>query len=194
MAKRGETKEKILNAATEVFFENGFEASSVKMIIEKAGVVTGSFYHFFPSKELLFEAVVEKYLENYSFRICKILNDETLSIYETVEQFIVELTYASTMYYGVLQGNKLHWSLQYALHDKTIEKFVMPMASMIGRFENRGYIKKIIDLDDITLAVMLIRGFEVVIHNEVNSALLPEQIIEVKKKIFDFIDKFLVIL
>lgn len=194
MAKRGETKEKILNAATEVFFENGFEASSVKMIIEKAGVVTGSFYHFFPSKELLFEAVVEKYLENYSFRICKILNDETLSIYETVEQFIVELTYASTMYYGVLQGNKLHWSLQYALHDKTIEKFVMPMASMIGRFENRGYIKKIIDLDDITLAVMLIRGFEVVIHNEVNSALLPEQIIEVKKKIFDFIVKFLVIL
>ena len=69
MAKRGETREIIINAATKVFFKYGFERTSVKMILEEAGVVTGSFYHFFPSKEDLFEAVIEKYLQGYSQRI-----------------------------------------------------------------------------------------------------------------------------
>ena len=69
MAKKGETREKILNAATKVFFENGFEATSVKMILDEANVVTGSFYHFFPSKENLFENVVEKFLQNYTERM-----------------------------------------------------------------------------------------------------------------------------
>lgn len=194
MAKRGETRERILKAAAEVFFENGFEAGSVKMIIEKAGVVTGSFYHFFPSKELLFEAVVEKYLEDYSFQICKILNDETLSVFETTEQFIAEFTRGNSVYYGVLQGDKLHWSMQYALHDKTIETLVMAMADMISRFERNGAIKKIIELDDVTLAAILIRGFEVIIHNEAKNELLLEHITEVKEKIFDFITKFIVII
>ena len=53
MAKRGETRQKIIYAAGKVFFEHGYEEASVKMIIEEAGVVTGSFYHFFPSKEIL---------------------------------------------------------------------------------------------------------------------------------------------
>lgn len=52
-----------------MFFKYGFERTSVKMILEEAGVVTGSFYHFFPSKEELFEAVIEKYLQGYSQRI-----------------------------------------------------------------------------------------------------------------------------
>lgn len=53
MAKKGETREVILDAAEKVFFQNGFEKTSVKMILEEAKIVTGSFYHFFPSKEAL---------------------------------------------------------------------------------------------------------------------------------------------
>lgn len=34
MAKRSETGEVILKAATKVFFENGFEKNSVKLIIK----------------------------------------------------------------------------------------------------------------------------------------------------------------
>ena len=40
MAKRGETRETILQAATKAFFENGFEKTSVKMILEEAHIVT----------------------------------------------------------------------------------------------------------------------------------------------------------
>ena len=73
MAKKGETREVILDAAEKVFFQNGFEKTSVKMILEEAKIVTGSFYHFFPSKEALFEAVTERFLNAYAERIGGIL-------------------------------------------------------------------------------------------------------------------------
>ena len=91
MAKRGETREKILAAATRVFFEHGFEATSVKMILEEADVVTGSFYHFFPSKEILFEQVIERFLEEYSERVGDILGDENLSLDQTLDTILDEL-------------------------------------------------------------------------------------------------------
>ena len=62
VSRRGETKERILDISTNVFFENGYEATSVKMILEEAKIVTGSFYHFFPSKEALFEAVIRGFV------------------------------------------------------------------------------------------------------------------------------------
>lgn len=193
MAKRGETKNVILDAATAVFFEYGFEASSVKMIIEKAGVVTGSFYHFFPSKELLLEAVVERYLQEYSLRISKIFEDETLGLYEIMDKFIGELTTVSTMYYDVLQGDKLHWTLQYALHDKTIERLIPSVVRMLSRFEGSGEIGKVIDLDDVTLAVLLVRGGELIIHTEKKKDMSPEAIMTIKQKMFDYLHKFILI-
>ena len=91
MAKRGETREVILKAAAKVFFENGFEKTSVKMILSEANIVTGSFYHFFPSKEALFEAVVEEFLKEYSLRVRAILEDDTLEIEQIINGLSGEL-------------------------------------------------------------------------------------------------------
>ena len=129
MAKRGETKEKIIDAATKVFFQNGFEKTSVKMILEEAGVVTGSFYHFFTSKEELFEAVVEKYLRGYSERIGNILFDESLGIEQIINKILEELQSTSKEYYLKLQGDKLHWTVQSALHEITIEALITSRSS-----------------------------------------------------------------
>ena len=88
MAKRGETRDVIIQAAAKVFFENGFEKTSVKMILEEAHVVTGSFYHFFASKEALFEAVAESFMEAYTRRVSAILDDDTLDMDQIIECFL----------------------------------------------------------------------------------------------------------
>ena len=46
------------------------------MILAEANVVTGSFYHFFPSKEALFESVIERFLKNYTDRVTNIFTDK----------------------------------------------------------------------------------------------------------------------
>ncbi len=165
MAKRGETREKIIDAATKVFFQNGFEKTSVKMILEEAGVVTGSFYHFFPSKEELFEAVIEKYLRGYAHRISDILCDETLGMREIVDKVLEELKATSKDYYLKLQGDKLHWTVQASLHEIILETLVEPLSKALGRLKTRGEIESLLKVEDTTLARILIKGMEAVIHD-----------------------------
>ncbi|NND44018.1 MAG: TetR/AcrR family transcriptional regulator, partial [Xanthomonadales bacterium] len=54
------SRERILASARRLFHERGYTAVGVADICAKAGVVKGSFYHFFPSKEDLLDAVLRK--------------------------------------------------------------------------------------------------------------------------------------
>lgn len=55
--------ERILQAATSVFAEVGYEAATTEAIAERADVPIGSLYQFFPNKKALFEAVGVRFLE-----------------------------------------------------------------------------------------------------------------------------------
>lgn len=164
MAKRGETKEKIMDAAAKVFFEFGFEAASVKMILEEAGVVTGSFYHFFASKEDLFEQVVERFLQNYTETVCRILKNNALGVDEQFSLFLREIEAASKTYYNVLEGDRLHWTVQHALHNKTVEALVAPLSEMLARRIKEGTLESRLNVDTTTLAAILVRGIEAIFH------------------------------
>ena len=166
MAKKGETREVILDAAEKVFFQNGFEKTSVKMILEEAQIVTGSFYHFFPSKEALFEAVTERFLNAYAERISGILGDETLDFRQMIRKIPEELGRSAEIFYNVLQGDKLHWTVRNALHDRTLEAMVHPLAGALARLKAKGEIISRLDADDVTLARILIKGAEAVVHGE----------------------------
>ena len=187
MAKRGETKERILSIATEVFFKNGYEATSVKMILNEAGIVTGSFYHFFPSKEALFEAVIEQFLQNYTERVCLILKDETLTIEEQFRLFMQELKRVSDSYDNELQGERLHWTMQHALHNKTVEAMVAPLSEMLDRHICHGVVKSRLDVDTITLAAILLRGIEAIIHGNVIHPSDKKEKVVARNEIMSFI-------
>lgn len=58
-----ETRARILNAAAECFAQHGYEAAGVAEICERAGVSKGAFYHHFPSKQDLFMALLNNWLE-----------------------------------------------------------------------------------------------------------------------------------
>ncbi|MDP4093234.1 MAG: TetR/AcrR family transcriptional regulator [Bacillota bacterium] len=55
---KDEIKNRIIEAATEVFFDTGFIQASTRRIIEKAGVSKGNLYNYFQSKEELFYNIV----------------------------------------------------------------------------------------------------------------------------------------
>ncbi len=165
MVKRGVTRENIIDAATKVFFAHGYEKTSVKMILEEAHAVTGSFYHFFPSKEALFEAVIERFLTGYTEKVSAILDDESLGIEQILEAFFNELKETAGIYYNVLQGDRLHWTVQRALHDRTLETLVQPLAKALTRLQSDGTVKSFLHVDDQTLAGILIKGSEAILHS-----------------------------
>lgn len=193
MAKRGETRERIIKAATKVFFECGYEETSVRMIQEEANVVTGSFYHFFSSKELLFEVVVERFLAGYSERIKEVLENEELGIAECMEAFLKEMQNSASVYYDVLQGDKLHWTIQHALHNKTIEMIAASVQVKLEKSISEGIISSRLDADTGTLAAILIKGIEAIIHSDKETGKEMYHLERVKKGVCDYINLLFVV-
>jgi AcrR family transcriptional regulator len=58
-----ETKAKIMEAAIKLFSTRGYNKASVDDICEEAGISKGAFYHHFKSKQALFLALLDGWLE-----------------------------------------------------------------------------------------------------------------------------------
>ncbi|MBL8176912.1 MAG: TetR/AcrR family transcriptional regulator, partial [Bryobacterales bacterium] len=54
------TKEKILEAALDLFREQGFEGASMRDIAQRAGVATGLAYYYFQSKDAIVLAFYDR--------------------------------------------------------------------------------------------------------------------------------------
>lgn len=60
MARRTNTQERLVATAAALFLRQGYAGTGVNEIMQQAGTAAGSFYHFFPTKEDLLLAVVER--------------------------------------------------------------------------------------------------------------------------------------
>lgn len=58
-----ETRERIVRTAMDLFVAQGYERTGLAQIAKAAGVLPGSLYHFFPSKEDLLRATLETRLK-----------------------------------------------------------------------------------------------------------------------------------
>lgn len=56
---KAQNRSQILAAAREVFANLGYEATTVRDIIRRTSLASGTFYNYFPTKEAVFRAVVE---------------------------------------------------------------------------------------------------------------------------------------
>ncbi|HEY3840602.1 MAG TPA: TetR/AcrR family transcriptional regulator [Bryobacteraceae bacterium] len=63
MSKSSPTRERLILSALFLFWERGFAGTSMAELLAHAEVNSGSFYHFFESKEALLKAVLEEYLQ-----------------------------------------------------------------------------------------------------------------------------------
>ena len=67
MSKKNEknTRGKIINAAWDLFYEQGYENTTVEEIIEKSKTSKGSFYHYFEGKDALLGSLSYIFDEEY---------------------------------------------------------------------------------------------------------------------------------
>ena len=58
------TQELILETAMKHFLKEGYAGASLRKIVKDAGLTTGAFYKYYPTKEMLFNALLDPYIEN----------------------------------------------------------------------------------------------------------------------------------
>ena len=63
--KAEDTQKNILNTARKHFLKDGLTGASLRNIVKDAGLTTGAFYKYYPTKEALFDALTDPYMEQF---------------------------------------------------------------------------------------------------------------------------------
>ena len=103
-----ETRERLLRSGVEILTEKGFSATGIDLILRRAGVPKGSFYHYFKSKEAFGAALIERYGEYFSRKLERHLSDPTKPPLARLQAFIDEAQAGMAKYdyrRGCLIGN-----------------------------------------------------------------------------------------
>ena len=104
------SRERLLETATELFAEKGYAATSVREIVERAGVSKPVLYYYFKSKEGLFYAILEWAAEvqqeilNEIFEAPGTVKDRFIFLYRRVQEGIREYQSLYIMIHGLIFG------------------------------------------------------------------------------------------
>ena len=80
-------REELLSIAAELFAERGLRATTVRDIADAAGILSGSLYHHFSSKEAIVDEILRGFLDALFGEYRRIV-DSGLSPRETLEQLV----------------------------------------------------------------------------------------------------------
>ena len=69
----GDRREKILTSAAALFARKGVAATTVREIADEVGILSGSLYHHFESKEAMVDEIITPYLEDLRTRYKAVL-------------------------------------------------------------------------------------------------------------------------
>ena len=78
--ERPETRSRILDAAIRVFSDKGYYQTAVDDIVKASDTSKGSFYHFFPSKQGIFLALVDLLNDQFVAKVERAMAGETSAV------------------------------------------------------------------------------------------------------------------
>lgn len=85
-----ETREALIRCGTRVLTEKGFAATGIEEVLKAVGVPRGSFYHYFASKEVFGQAVIDNYAAYFARKLDRIFLDASCAPLERVRTFVDE--------------------------------------------------------------------------------------------------------
>lgn len=101
---REKMQAQILDAAMEVFLENGFHVTKMQDVARRAGLAKGTLYLYFKSKDAMLLALLQRYFDDIQTRISAIPAPQTLSqfFYALRLSMPVERMAATRLFFDVL--------------------------------------------------------------------------------------------
>ena len=126
-------EEVVLDAATQLFWKNGYEATSVRDVAEKMGLTGASLYNAFGDKRALYRRVLDRYAKETIANCEKALGGNTprkLAIKSFFDATVTELL-NDAQHKGCLVVNT---SLELAPHDEEFREVVKGVFTRIEKY------------------------------------------------------------
>lgn len=118
-----ERKQEILDAAMKVFYEKGYERTSITDIANTIGIAQGLCYRYFPSKEILFDSAIDRYAQILVDRLMppEAGKGKGQSLKEILSKMRISVETNDSFYYGALhqsENKKFHDQLALRMCEK----------------------------------------------------------------------------
>lgn len=186
----GGKKDELISAALRLFMKNGYENSTVRMILNEVNGEVGMFYHYFKSKDELFEAALGLYFRQYSERFGNIVTDSSLSLSDQIDQIFILFKNTSEAYLQMSRNGGLHWTMELALRQKTLNE-LEPYIAIILQNAVKAEIMQKPDVPINELASFLVHGIAGIVHQEPVEEITPELFLRKRKSVIKLIANIL---
>ncbi len=172
-----ERKQEILDTAMRLFYEKGYEKTSIADIAKTIGVAQGLCYRYFPSKEALFDSAIEQYADELVSRF-SVPSSHEMTLKELIETMPIMVETEDSSYYKtlhVVENKKFHDQLTL----KVCEKLSRVVAKLLEHAKEKGEIS----MDDTRAAALFC------VYGQIGILLNKEYTAEEKEK---YIRSFLI--
>ena len=140
--KQNETKQKILDKALELFSTQGYDSVSVGEIAKAVGIKAPSLYNHFPSKQAIFDAIIESTSAQYEADTDKI----DIHVQNAKQDIPVFTKITVDMLF-----EKVRKIFEYSLHNDNISRFRRMMTNeqfrspKLANLYSKRYVERIVD-------------------------------------------------
>lgn len=125
-------RNELVEAAEQLFNENGYSRTSVSDIVEEVGVAHGLFYYYFDSKEGVIDAIVEKMVDEFVISINDIVDNQNLDAEEKFKQLFFrtfDRKKEKVYFIDYFQQKENH--LMYSKYMDSLSEKVVPLITQI---------------------------------------------------------------
>jgi AcrR family transcriptional regulator len=116
-------RQELIEIAMKQFLEKGYEKTSIRSILKEADGEIGMFYHYFKSKNEIYEAALENYNEKYIANFTEIVNAPEQSFEKKLHQIFSYMS-DSLAEYNLMYTKKVNPEIMTILLSKTLLKMV----------------------------------------------------------------------
>lgn len=149
-----ERYQEILDTAMRLFYEKGYEKTSITDIAKAIGIAQGLCYRYFPSKEALFDSAIEQYADQLVSRFVVPSNSDRLTLKKMIETMPIMVETEDNAYYKTL-----HIVENKKFHDQLTLKVCEKLSKIVIKLFERAKEKGEIAIDDIqTAAIFCVYG------------------------------------
>lgn len=112
-------KEDILAAAQSCFLEKGYDGTSVRAIMKKAGAEIGLFYYYFKNKDEAFDRVLDRFFAGYEADFAKIVAHGKRNPCRVMEDFFSYME-RETAAFREKYAAQMHRTVRWAIREHTL--------------------------------------------------------------------------
>ncbi|MDD3333956.1 MAG: GNAT family N-acetyltransferase [Eubacteriales bacterium] len=133
----GGKREEIVTAALELFFMQGYDGTSVRSIMNKAGGEVGLFYYYFKNKDDVFDSVLDRFFARYNADFAQIVAHGRRNPCRVMQDFF-EYMERETAEFRQKYADNMHRTVRWAIREHTLT-LIEPYLEQIVAIQSAYY-------------------------------------------------------